>query len=101
MVKSRNNWNWVMSNLLLRRTTPMINKPVEEISTKPGTDLRAKPFVNVTPLIDVLLVVLIIFMVMSPLKPARFLAIVPSKPEQDAHVDQPPLHIVVTLTPDL
>ena len=79
----------------------MINRPVEEISTKPGTDLRAKPFVNVTPLIDVLLVVLIIFMVMSPLKPARFLAKVPSKPEQDWHVDPPPLQLVVTIKPDL
>jgi biopolymer transport protein ExbD len=42
---------------------------------------QAKPHVNVTPLIDVLLVVLIIFMVVSPLKPARFLTKVPSKPD--------------------
>ena len=41
-----------------------------------------KPNINVTPLIDVLLVVLIIFMVVSPLKPARFLTKVPSKPDQ-------------------
>ena len=39
----------------------------------------AKPHINVTPLIDVLLVLLIIFMVVSPLKPARFLAKVPEK----------------------
>jgi biopolymer transport protein ExbD len=39
---------------------------------------HAKPNINVTPLIDVLLVMLIIFMVAAPLKPQRFLAKVPS-----------------------
>ena len=38
-----------------------------------------KPDINVTPLIDVLLVLLIIFMVISPLKPAQFETKVPSK----------------------
>jgi biopolymer transport protein ExbD len=38
-------------------------------------DNSAKPNINVTPLIDVLLVMLIIFMVVSPLKPSRFLTI--------------------------
>jgi biopolymer transport protein ExbD len=37
----------------------------------------ARPNINVTPLIDVLLVMLIIFMVAAPLKPSRFLANVP------------------------
>jgi biopolymer transport protein ExbD len=59
-----------------------------------------KPFINVTPLIDVLLVLLIIFMVSVPLKPTRFVAQLPSKPD-----DSPPLppHIwtlVVTIEPD-
>ncbi|HEU4507878.1 MAG TPA: biopolymer transporter ExbD [Pyrinomonadaceae bacterium] len=40
----------------------------------------APPVINVTPLIDVLLVLLIIFMVAAPLKPARFIAKVPSPP---------------------
>ena len=31
-----------------------------------------KPEINVTPLIDILLVLLIIFMVIAPLKPAQF-----------------------------
>ena len=79
----------------------MITKPGEDTSIRRGTDLRAKPFVNVTPLIDVLLVVLIIFMVMSPLKPARFLAKVPSKPDQNLRVDPWPLQLVVTIKPDL
>lgn len=39
----------------------------------------ATPFINVTPLIDVLLVLLIIFMVISPMKPARFEAKIPEK----------------------
>ena len=42
---------------------------------------RAKPFINVTPLIDVLLVLLIIFMVLSPIKPRRFEAKIPEKPQ--------------------
>lgn len=42
-----------------------------------------KPNVNVTPLIDVLLVLLIIFMVVAPLKPSSFKARVPQKPNND------------------
>src|SRR5215212_8378831 len=41
----------------------------------------AVPFINVTPLIDVLLVLLIIFMVVSPLKPSRFRALIPEQPK--------------------
>jgi len=37
------------------------------------------PFINVTPLIDVLLVLLIIFMVLSPTKPSRFETRVPER----------------------
>ena len=39
----------------------------------------ARPSVNVTPLIDILLVLLIIFMVLTPLRPARFKALVPGR----------------------
>jgi biopolymer transport protein ExbD len=39
---------------------------------------KATPFINVTPLIDVLLVLLIIFMVVTPLKPSRFKTLVPT-----------------------
>ncbi len=60
----------------------------------------AKPHINVTPLIDVLLVVLIIFMVVSPLKPARFLAKVPSQPDQNDKLGTPPLGLVVTIKYD-
>jgi biopolymer transport protein ExbD len=47
----------------------------------------ASPNINVTPLIDVLLVLLIIFMVITPSKPSRFEAKVPAEPkEQDKNV---------------
>ena len=62
---------------------------------------RSKPNINVTPLIDVLLVMLIIFMVAAPLKPQRFLAKVPSKPDQAARVEPNPKTLVVTINSDL
>jgi len=40
-----------------------------------------KPEINVTPLIDVLLVLLIIFMVVTPMKPSSFKAKIPQEPE--------------------
>jgi biopolymer transport protein ExbD len=61
---------------------------------------EASPRINVTPLIDVLLVVLIIFLVLTPLKPARFMAAVPSKPDQSVPVNPPPLGLVVTIKSD-
>ena len=59
----------------------------------------AKPFINVTPLIDVLLVMLIIFMVVSPLKPSRFLTKTASKPD-DRRITPNPKPLVVTINPD-
>ncbi|MGZ8843714.1 MAG: biopolymer transporter ExbD [Pyrinomonadaceae bacterium] len=61
---------------------------------------HAKPNINVTPLIDVLLVMLIIFMVAAPLKPSRFLANVPSQPEPDSNVEANPHTLVVTIKED-
>lgn len=59
----------------------------------------ATPNINVTPLIDVLLVLLIIFMVISPLKPSRFEAKVPAEPKpDDTTVAKPnPLTLVVAV----
>lgn len=48
-----------------------------------GSSGDAQPNINVTPLIDVLLVLLIIFMVITPLKPSRFEAKVPAEPKPD------------------
>jgi biopolymer transport protein TolR len=61
----------------------------------------ATPQINVTPLIDVLLVLLIIFMVITPLKPSRFEAKVPAEPKPDdvqANVKPNPLTLVVAST---
>ena len=60
----------------------------------------ARPNINVTPLIDVLLVMLIIFMVVSPLKPARFLTKVPSKPDSDLPLNPNDRTLVVTIKQD-
>ena len=45
------------------------------------TSVNNKPHINVTPLIDVLLVMLIIFMVAAPLKPHSFSAKLPTEPD--------------------
>src|SRR5918995_789569 len=59
------------------------------------------PNINVTPLIDVLLVLLIIFMVAAPLRPHRFLAKLPSVPQPKPHDLEPdPLTLVVTIQSD-
>ena len=62
----------------------------------------ATPNINVTPLIDVLLVLLIIFMCITPLKPSRFEAKVPAEPkdQQDVNVKPNPLTLVVAINKD-
>ncbi|MBA2607298.1 MAG: biopolymer transporter ExbD [Acidobacteriota bacterium] len=65
-----------------------------------GSSGGATPNINVTPLIDVLLVLLIIFMVITPLKPSRFEAKVPAEPkpeEQEVDPKPNPLTLVVTV----
>jgi biopolymer transport protein ExbD len=58
----------------------------------------AEPNINVTPLIDVLLVLLIIFMVISPQKPHRFETKVPEKPpEEQKNLPPDPLSLLVTI----
>lgn len=71
---------------------------------KKRSSTTAEPYINVTPLIDVLLVLLIIFMVVTPLKPSRFKADIPTQrdPNEDLSQLKPnPLTLVVSITPDL
>ncbi|MDT7604899.1 MAG: biopolymer transport protein ExbD [Acidobacteriota bacterium] len=67
-----------------------------------NSSAKATPHINVTPLIDVLLVLLIIFMVIAPLKAARFKALVPEKPAPNRpEVPPDPLMLVVSIDRDL
>ena len=71
---------------------------------KKRSSTTAEPYINVTPLIDVLLVLLIIFMVVTPLKPSRFQADIPTQrdPNEDLSKLKPnPLTLVVSIGSDL
>lgn len=57
-----------------------------------------KPNINVTPLIDVLLVLLIIFMVISPLKPSDFKTKIPQQPTKPGQPSD--LTLIVTINSD-
>lgn len=73
-------------------------------TTNKKSGSTAEPYINVTPLIDVLLVLLIIFMVVTPLKPSRFKADIPTQrdPQEDLSQLKPnPLTLVVSVAPDL
>ena len=61
--------------------------------------MQTKPNINVTPLIDVLLVLLIIFMVISPMKPHKYETKVPEKPKDpETIIDYD--NLVVSVTPE-
>ena len=59
------------------------------------------PKINVTPLIDVLLVLLIIFMVVAPLRPSSFQTKVPSEPDVSREVGPHPDSLVVSIDKEL
>jgi len=59
-----------------------------------------RPNINVTPLIDVLLVLLIIFMVVSPLKPSSFKTRVPAESKITNPGDTNPLTLAVVINSD-
>ncbi|MGB7203304.1 MAG: biopolymer transporter ExbD [Pyrinomonadaceae bacterium] len=60
----------------------------------------SKPIINVTPLIDVLLVLLIIFMVVAPLKPSSFRARVPSERRDIGPITENPKTLAVIVGAD-
>lgn len=64
------------------------------------TTVTYAPNINVTPLIDVLLVLLIIFMVAAPLKPHQFTAKVPSEQKLELPLTPNINTLVVTIEPD-
>mgnify|MGYP003393404550 CR=1 FL=1 len=57
----------------------------------------SRPEINVTPLIDVLLVLLIIFMIVTPTKPSSLEAKVPAERKENLAINPPPLALVVTV----
>lgn len=59
-----------------------------------------QPRINVTPLIDVLLVLLIIFMVVTPRMPSSFQAKIPQEPTNIKNVNPHPYTIVVSIGVD-
>jgi|SRR5215471_13111898 len=63
-----------------------------------GSSKEAVPYINMTPMIDILLVLLIIFMVISPQKPHRFEAKIPEKPPENMPEQPPdPLSLLITI----
>ena len=60
-----------------------------------GSSSGPKSDINMTPMIDVLLVLIIIFMVITPLTPKGLEALVPQPPPPGAHADESSLRTVV------
>ena len=54
-----------------------------DLGSKGGKPGRATPNMNVTPLVDVVLVLLIIFMVITPLLAKQFWVHLPNKPDEN------------------
>lgn len=61
--------------------------------------LSSTPVINVTPLIDVLLVLLIIFMVIQPHNESKLPVVAPEQPHTDAPA--PPETLMLTLSADM
>ena len=58
--------------------------------------------INVTPMVDIMLVLLIIFMVVTPLKPSRFKALIPTPPkEEQTQATAVELNLRVDISKDL
>lgn len=72
-------------------------KPVHKIAMlKPQTEMQSS--INVTPLVDVVLVLLIIFMVVMPLKEKDFGVRIPTQEQVEIPSEVPPDQIIVDIT---
>jgi biopolymer transport protein TolR len=73
-----------------------------DLGKKPSKPGRATPAMNVTPLVDVVLVLLIIFMVVTPLMAKQFWIHLPNKPEKEEQPtpDDKNENVVVSVTKD-
>jgi biopolymer transport protein ExbD len=60
-------------------------------------DGRRRAEVNVTPMIDILFVLIILFMVITPITSRGLPALVPQPPSAGMHDDKPPSQIVITV----
>src|SRR5947209_4620104 len=65
-----------------------------------GSSGRAKADINVTPMIDVLLVLIIIFMVITPLTPYGLDALAPQPPKKDQPQKQDERTVVIVIDKD-
>jgi biopolymer transport protein TolR len=77
-----------------------------DIGQSSGKKGRASPSMNVTPLVDVVLVLLIIFMVITPMLAKQFWLHLPNKPEQNepppaADDQNKPIVLSVTASGDI
>jgi biopolymer transport protein ExbD len=62
---------------------------------------EAVPYINMTPMIDILLVLLIIFMVITPRRPHRFESQIPERPPENMPEQPPdPLALLITIPMD-
>jgi biopolymer transport protein ExbD len=75
---------------------PAYTKPrVKTFMVKPAGNTNTE--INVTPLIDVVLVLLIIFMVLTPLKESELPVAVPASEQADDPSEMPPDQLIVYL----
>ena len=59
-----------------------------------------KAVINVAPLIDILLVLLIVFMIISPMKASKFEAKIPSEQKTPSPSESPPDTLIVKINSD-
>src|SRR5512146_866709 len=83
----------------LRRTTENSEQRTAKAMNL-GTSGKQGAEINVTPLIDVLLVLLIIFMILTPLHPVGEKALIPQPPDKDRPEIVQPSVVALQMTPD-